>query len=122
MANSTWSFLKSVGFSHASTPFANRKTVTPISSMARRDATAPLVGACSISARVAPVSVHAVTRVAVAAVSAACSSVSDGILMPGFSGDVARITRLSSPSSDLAMVDASASVIVGSSCCTRRYS
>ena len=33
--NSTWSFLKSVGFNHASTPLLNRTTVTPSSWISR---------------------------------------------------------------------------------------
>ena len=114
--------MKSVGFSHASTPLPNFTIVTPTSSSALRDDTAPPVGACSISARVADVSTHGVTRAEVAVVSADCSSVSVGILMPPFCGVVARITRLSSPRSVRARFAASASVIVGSSCCTSLYS
>ena len=41
---STWSFLKSVGFSQASTPFENVTTVTPISASSRRDSTRPGCG------------------------------------------------------------------------------
>jgi len=43
-------------------------------------------------------------------------------LTPVFCGDVARMTRLSSPRSERAIVDASASVMAGRSCFTSRYS
>ena len=48
--NTTWSARKSVGFSHASTPFEKVSTVTPISGISRRDFTVPGAGALTISA------------------------------------------------------------------------
>ena len=75
-ANSTWSFLKSVGFSQASTPFANFTMVTPTSSIFRVDGDRRRLRlAFRCSSRVDVVSVHGVTAVASAAASAACSSV-----------------------------------------------
>ena len=75
-----------------------------------------------MSARLAPVSVHGVTRVAEAAAIAAWSSASVGTFTPLFCGIVARMTRLSSLSSERASADASASVMVGRSSSTSLYS
>ena len=51
-----------VGFSHASTPFANFTTVIPTSGSSRFDVTAAGFGLFSTSSRVVDVSLHGVTE------------------------------------------------------------
>src|SRR5262249_30504147 len=80
------SFLNCVGFSHASTPLEKRRIVRPRSSINRVSLTVPGSGARSMRLRDEAVSVHGVTRTALAAVIAACSSASVGVLMFGFCG------------------------------------
>ena len=93
--NSTWSFLKSVGLNHASTPFAKRTTVTPSSGISRREVTAAGSGTCSISVVLDAQcrSRRSPPRTSVAA-SAALSWTSVGTARFAFCGDTARITRL----------------------------
>ena len=111
-----------VGFSHASTPFANVTIVTPTSGISRRDPTAAGLGLLSTSARVVAASLQAVTGAASAVVRAARSPASVGGCRPSFCGAVARITRPSSFISARIITDTSAVVIVGSSCLTSWYS
>ena len=122
IVKTTWSFLKSVGRSHTSTPLANRTTVASTSGTVRVDDTAAGSGFFSISSRVEVVSFHAVTATDSLDPSDAriCSSV--GTAIPAFCGDTASTTRLSSTSSVLAAVDTSAALIPGSSCWTSAYS
>src|SRR3984893_1978222 len=47
----TWSFLKSVGLSHASTPLANVTMVRPGAGSSRLDTTAPGAGLLGISSK-----------------------------------------------------------------------
>ena len=114
--------MKSVGFSQASTPLANFTIVRPTASTVRLDVMAAGAGFRSTSSRVVVVSFHGVTGVEAADASAPFSSASVGTLMPGFCGDVARMTRPSSDSSVRASAETSSSVIVGSSCWTSLYS
>ena len=107
--------MKSVGFSHASTPFENVRTVTPISRISRRDSIVAGLGFRLITWPTAPVSFQAVTVACSALVNAACSSAFEGMRMPGFCGETATRIRLSSASSSLASVAASLSVIAGRS-------
>jgi hypothetical protein len=117
-----WSFLKSVGFSQASTPFEKRTTVTPSSAISRRDTTVAGVGGFSTSGRSVTASFHGVTATRSAAARAARRSASCGAFTESFSGSTARMTSPSPPSRWVASVVTSCSVIVGSTCCTSRHS
>ncbi len=117
-AKSTWSFLKSVGLSHASTPFDSRTTVTPSSGISRRPMTVPGSGKCASRTALLAVSAQGVTAVASADAIAAMSCSGDGAVTPAFWGATPRITRLVSANMALAAVATSAAVIVGTSACT----
>jgi hypothetical protein len=84
--------------------------------------TVPGSGTVSMISRVVPLSDQASTDAAAPDFSAAWRSASLGILIPGFCGETARMTRLSSFKSDLMRAEASLVVIVGRSCLTSSYS
>ena len=108
-----WSFLKSVGFSHTSTPFDSFSTVAPISGTVRREATLPGAGGFSTSSRPAVASAHRSTGALAARVIAARSVSAVGGGMSFFSGATPSTTRLSSVINSLASAEISSAVIVG---------